>query len=77
MCMRARIPWMSGACVEQKRTDPLELEVQAILSHRLGAGNWTWAFCKNDAFLTDELLFQPQLYSFNDLAFIPVSVFCT
>ena len=40
------IIYVSGAHEDQKRaSDPLELELQTVVSHHVGAGDWTQILC--------------------------------
>ena len=41
--------YMPGACRGQKRaSDPLELELQIVVSSQGEAGNWPWVLCKSN-----------------------------
>lgn len=59
-CMYARAPHVSGAHRGQKvALDLLELELGMIVSHHMGAGDWTWVFKEQLALLN--LIPEPSL----------------
>ena len=44
-------------------SDPLELELQVVVSHYVGAGNQTQVFCQSRVLLTAQMHLQP-LYGY-------------
>lgn len=50
MCMHLLCVYVCAQCQcrsPQRASDPLELEVQTTVSHRVSFGNWTWVIWKN------------------------------
>lgn len=48
----------------------LALELQMVVSHHVGAGNWTWALYKNSQFLNAELSLQASAQFFKGTEFL-------
>lgn len=58
MCMSILSAYVSVHHVQERALDPLKLEVQKVISHCVGAGNFTGVLKKQPVFLTTELFFQ-------------------
>ena len=51
-CMYVRTMCVPGTHRAQKNVlDPLEVELQMVLSHYVGVGNQTWVLCKGNSAL--------------------------
>ena len=47
---------------QKKVVDPLQLDLQPMVSCRVGAGDWSWVLEKQQEILTAEPLLQPPLF---------------
>lgn len=63
VCVCAHVCVWTGAHEDQKRvSNPLELEVQAVVSHQIGAGSKLVSLQEQQALLISEPFLQPLSY---------------